>query len=94
MVVKVEVFTEEDSGRGWQYRVRVVRADGRASEHEVGLSWADHEYWSGGSAPPSKVVEAVVRYCAERETERELPARFDAATARRWWPGMDAEVSV
>jgi hypothetical protein len=93
-VAKIEVITEEEAAQGWRYRVRLTRPDGRETEHEVGLSWADHEYWSGGTAPPSRVVEAVVRYLVGRERERPIPARFDAATARRWWPAIDGELSV
>jgi hypothetical protein len=90
----IEVMTEEETGRGWLYRVRVTRPGAPPTEHEVRLSWADHEYWSGGAAAPSKVAEAVVRYCAAREHERPLPARFDAATARRWWPELDSELRL
>jgi hypothetical protein len=93
-VARIEVMTEEEAERGWRYRVRVEREAGSASEHEVTLSWADHERWSGGAAAPSKVVEAVVRYLVAREGERAVPARFDAATARRWWPGVDRELGL
>lgn len=92
-VATIEIITEEESGRGWDYRVRVERPGG-SSEHTVHLSWADHEHWSGGTVPPSRVVEAVVRYLVAREDRRPLPARFDAATARRWWPELDRELTL
>jgi hypothetical protein len=88
----IEVLTEEESGRGWAYRVSVDRGFGEPREHAVTLSWADHEHWCGGRLPPSTVVRAVVRYLAEREDERPMPARFDAATARRWFPAIDREL--
>jgi hypothetical protein len=96
-VASINVKTEEEmqqGGRGWQYLVEVVRDDGRTSEHRVRLSWADHEYWCGGRAAPSRVVEALMRFLVERESGgKEIPASFDAATARRWYPGVDEEIA-
>lgn len=87
----IEVQTEEETGRGWRYGVRVEREGGRASTHEVRLAWVDHEHWSGGRAAPSRVVEALLRFLVEREGSggREIPASFDAATVRRWYPDVD-----
>lgn len=91
---QIEVITEEESGPGWRYRIRITRDSGPQTEHEVSLSWADHDHWSGGAAAPSKVVEAVVRYLIHRDHERPIPARFDAATVRRWWPDMDRHLHL
>lgn len=93
-MISVEVKTEEEVGRGWRYVVGVVR-DGRASDHTVNLSWADHEHWCGGRCAPSRVIEALVRFVAEQEASggREIPASFDAATVRRWYPAADMEVA-
>lgn len=88
----VAVVTEEETPRGWRYGVRIERGDGKTSEHEVRLAWVDHEYWSGGRLPPSKVVEAVVHYVLAREDERPLVERFDAAAARRWFPAIDKDL--
>ncbi len=88
----IEVKTEEEITRGWRYGVRVVREDGRASEHTVTLAWVDHEHWSGGMAAPSRVVEGLMRFLVEREGDedgREIPEKFDASTVRRWYPGVD-----
>jgi hypothetical protein len=90
----IDVRTEEEISRGWEYSVGISRPGGIDSEHTVTLSWADHEYWCGGTRPPSKVVEAVVRFLVDREAERPLPARFDAATARRWFPDLDREIGL
>jgi hypothetical protein len=101
----VEVRTEEETEHGWRYHVFVNRAAARDGgggsngevEHIVLLSWVDHEHWSGGRHPPSRVVERLVQLLVEREAEaaagaqggRPLPPTFDAATARRWYPGLD-----
>jgi hypothetical protein len=88
---RIEVLTEEEAVRGWRYRIAVDRAVAR-TEHDVTLAWVDHEHWSGGRLPPSAVVQAVVRYAAARKDD--LPARFDAATCRRWFPALDTELSL
>lgn len=68
------------------------------TRHVVTLSWADHEHWCGGAKAPSRVVEAVISALLVREGDVtasgeifSLPARFDAATARRWFPEIDDE---
>ncbi len=86
----IEVKTESETARGWEYGVALVRDSGERSEHTVRLSWADHEHWSGGRDSPSRVVEMLLKLLLEQEAERPLPERFDASTVRRWWPGVDA----
>jgi hypothetical protein len=88
---EVDVKIETERPGGWSYEVQVRHEDGRASEHLVRLSWADHDYWSGGASPPSRVVQAVLEYLV-RHFARPLPARFDAGKARWWAPGIDAEM--
>lgn len=86
---KIEVTTEQESDHGWSYEVAVERAGGGRTEHRVTMAWVDCEHWAGGRFPPSRVVEALVGLLVEREGERPLPERFDAATARRWYPDLD-----
>jgi hypothetical protein len=85
---RVEVISELECERGWMYRVRIDDHQG-ASEHSVRLDWAEHELWCGGRCPPSRVVEKLITLLLEQPLERPIPARFDAATARRWWPEVD-----
>jgi hypothetical protein len=91
---------ERDTPRGWAYEVTLRREGLGQSEHVVTLSWVDHDYWSGGSAPPSRVVEAVLKYALENAgheaagAEVEWPARFDASRVRRWFPRLDEELRV
>lgn len=88
-MAKIEVQTEEETGRGWIYHA-IADHGGRKSEHSVKLAWVDHELWSGGRVPPSRVIEALLDYLFERG--HEVPAAFDAAMARRWFPDVDREL--
>lgn len=94
-MAKILVECERDNGRGWLYEVTVTPDVGPSSRHEVSLAWVDHEYWSGGARAPSRVIEALIESMLDRVPPTdwcEIPQRFDASTARRWWPGIDAEV--
>lgn len=84
----IKVEHETETGHGWRYEVTVERA-GLTTLHTVGLSWADHEWYSGGRLAPSQVVESIVRALVERESAQPLPRTFDCATARRWFPDLD-----
>ncbi|MEZ6318527.1 MAG: hypothetical protein R3B49_07215 [Phycisphaerales bacterium] len=88
-VAAVDVGPETETPRGWSYDLRVVWMDDAETEHTVTLSWHDHDHWSGGANPPSRVVAAVVRVAGDALGREKLPARFDAATARRWVPTLD-----
>jgi hypothetical protein len=87
---QVRVESEEETPRGWRYRVTVEREGGASTEHEVALAWVDHEHWCGGRVAPSTVVERLFGVLLERGEE--IPARFDAATARRWFRELDGEL--
>jgi hypothetical protein len=91
-VAKVDIQTEEESGRGWEYHAKVERDQGQTTEHTVKLAWVDHEHWSGGRVAPSKVVESLLEFLLEREGKHLIPASFDAATVRRWYPEVDKEL--
>lgn len=88
-MAKIDIQTEEEVGRGWVYHALVEHA-GQKTEHTVKLAWVDHELWSGGRVPPSKVIEALIAFVVDQK--RELPASFDAATVRRWFPEVDREL--
>ncbi len=89
-IPRVEVQTEEDRPGGWSYLVLVHRSQGMC-EHTVTLSWRDHDYWCGGASAPSRVMQALIEYVLRHDTPP-LPARFDAARARRWLPQIDQEL--
>jgi len=87
---QVRVEHERETPQGWRYRVVVEREGAAATEHEVALAWVDHEHWCGGRLAPSTVVERLFGVLLERGEE--IPARFDAATARRWFRELDGEL--
>ncbi|RMH31346.1 MAG: hypothetical protein D6692_00520 [Planctomycetota bacterium] len=82
-----EVLEEHEDTTGWRFRVAITRLDGSRAEHEITLAWVDHDHWTGGSVPPSRLVERLAVLIAERKPD--LPPRFDAAKARRWMPELD-----
>jgi len=109
-VAQIDVRTETETAHGWRYDVAITRepagesaAPGpsvalRATRHTVTLSWADHQFWSGGAQAPSRTIETVLAFLMDREEDPGdafiLPDRFDAATARRWFPSLDAHLGV
>ena len=82
---------ESEIDRGWRYDILLTAAAG-ATRHDVSLAWVDHEYWCGGTKSPSRVIEAVIEALLDCLSADEIPPRFDAATVRRWCPGIDADV--
>ena len=89
-MARIEIQSEEESGRGWVYRAAVEHA-GQRTQHAVTLAWVDHDRWSGGRVPPSTVIEALIGFVLEQG--RAIPERFDAATVRRWFPDVDRELA-
>ena len=84
----IDVRQEQETPRGWTYDVVLTRGQA-ATEHQVTLSWADHDYWSGGSIPPSRVLEAVLAWLADEHPEFAWAGHFDASTVRRRFPEID-----
>jgi len=82
-VAAVEVGEETETDHGWSYAVRVVWMDDAETDHTVLLSWHDHDHWSGGTAPPERVAQRVVRAAGDALGRGTLPTKFDAATIRR-----------
>lgn len=90
----IEIRQEQDAPRGWVYAVVVTTADAGTTEHEIALSWVDHDHWSGGASSPSQVVEAVLTAVLSQDDAPTLPERFDLATARRWAPDLDERLRL
>lgn len=89
----------EDPG-AWSCTVE-VGSEGASTSHEVRLAWCDHDYWSGGLAAPGSLAERLVRFLVEARVSPDhpdacipwpLPAKFDAAKARRWCPAVDSDL--
>ncbi len=94
-VAEVLIIEETDLSRGWSYLVQLCPdgPDCVPKEHTVTLSWVDHDHWTGGRVPPSKLMEKLMRILLSRvgqgDCPREIPARFDATQLRRWIAGID-----
>lgn len=97
------VMEERETARGWSYRV-VVERETVSTEHEVTLSWVDHNHWCGGTQAPSVTAERVLESLFDAigrgaicDGMRQLfggrlPTHFDLSLARRIVPSLDAEV--
>tara|TARA_R110000782_G_scaffold57258_25_gene119813 strand:+ start:14454 stop:14738 length:285 start_codon:yes stop_codon:yes gene_type:complete len=81
------VLEERETPNGWSFRLSLERPGTEPTEHEMTLSWVDHDHWTGGGTPPSRLAERILSILAARVDA--LPARFDAARARRWVPEID-----
>ncbi len=88
-MAQVSVQHEVEEAGGWRFRV-LVGVDDRPCD--VRLSWVDYEHWAKGQHPPSRVVEALVRFVIDRDGEAGVRQRFDAASVRRTHPTVDREL--
>ena len=92
-MVQVEIVSERESRGGWVFAARVLDESGALRGHEVHLSWADYNLWSGsGSDEPAEVAAAAVRFLCGKLAPEKLNDRFDAATARRLFPQADEQI--
>ncbi len=95
-MTRIDVQTETENPRAmcWDYTVVVEQDSGVTTQHQIRLAWVDHEHWSGGRLPPSQVIQTVVEKLLAHGMDGALPERFDAARARRWFPGIDRELKL
>ncbi|UYV11886.1 MAG: hypothetical protein NCW75_11325 [Phycisphaera sp.] len=88
----IEVGIETATSRGWLYEVTVT-SRGTSTNHDISLSWHDHDYWCGGALAPSRLVERLLalltRQLGKGAMPESLPQHFDCSTARRWLPDLD-----
>lgn len=93
-MTSVRVIHEEDTAQGWSHQVEIKPDQGQIALVMVQLSFQDYEYWSGGTRPPEQVtvslIECLLDPGEDASVPTPLPGQFDASTARRWMPGLDA----
>lgn len=93
MVAQVEIVSEREGHAGWVFTAQVLDEGGTLRRHEVNLSWADYNLWSGsGADEPARVAAAVLRFLLTKLEASAVPARLDAATARRRFSDADAQI--
>ncbi len=92
---RIRVDAEREAPHGWEFDISVLGGGGQGSagesHHTVTLSYRDHDMWTGGRVSPSHLIEQVIAYVLRKRSEP-LPAKFDAARVRFWFPEFDKEV--
>lgn len=84
--LSIVVDEERDTQRGWSYLVTLSWKSRGITEHEITLSWVDHDQLTGGSAAPSQLIERVAEIVASAMGVDEMPAKFDVSSMRRAIP--------
>ena len=85
-----ELIDEIEDAGGTSWTVQRIDPDGLLLRSTVRLAWVDYDVWNpDGTLPPVKVAEAVISFALSRPEFEPLPARLDAANARRLVPGAD-----
>jgi hypothetical protein len=90
MSTPLEIVGERETANGWRFAAQALGEDGALAACDLSLSFADYNLWSpDGTLPPSRVAEAVLRFMLSRMKPSELPAKFNAAQARRMFHDAD-----
>ena len=90
---QIEIISEQDHGKGWQFVVQVLDDSGTLRQHALTMSWADYNLWSSdGADEPAKVAEAVIAFLVTKSPAGELQRKFDASIVRRRYPDADAKI--
>ena len=81
---------EHETRNGWLYTFS-VGPDGQQRDHELTLSWVDHEHLVGGAIAPERVAFAAFGLSLDH-FGAQLPTRFDLSMIRRRIDDFDAKV--
>ena len=87
--LSIVIDEERDTDRGWSYLITLSWKSRGTTEHQVSLSWVDHDQLTGGSLPPSQLVERVITIAASAMGVDDLPAKFDVSSMRRAIPEFE-----
>ena len=79
----IKIDGEHGTQHGWLFTLCIEWGDGVSSEHEITMSWVDHEHLVGGAVPPSVIAERAAKLAAAHFGQIELPERFDVSSLRR-----------
>ena len=91
--LSIVIDEERDTDRGWAYLVTLSWKARGTTEHEITLSWVDHDQLTGGIMPPSQLIEKVALVAASAMGVDELPNRFDVSSMRRAIPEFERQIS-
>ena len=89
-MANIDIETEVDTERGWEYEVAVD--DGTTYRYAVTLNWAEYDLWCHGRIAPQRVVRAAFEFLLKREPASAILRKFDCAIIRRYFPDVDAEL--
>lgn len=84
--LSIVIDEEHDSERGWSYLVTLSWKSRGTTEHEISLSWVDHDQLTGGTTAPSQLIERVAEIVAAAMGVDEMPTKFDVSSMRRAIP--------
>ena len=87
--LSIVIDEEHDTDRGWSYLITLSWKSRGTTEHQVSLSWVDHDQLTGGSLPPSQLVERVITIAASAMGVDDLPTKFDVSSMRRAIPEFE-----
>lgn len=87
--LSVVVDEERETDRGWSYLLTLSWKSRGTTEHEITLSWVDHDQLTGGATPPSRLVESVARIVATAMGVDDMPSKFDVSSMRRAIPEFE-----
>lgn len=87
--LSVVIDEERESQRGWSYLLTLSWKSRGTTEHQITLSWVDHDQLTGGSTPPSVLIERVANLVASAMGVDEMPSKFDVSSMRRAIPEFE-----
>jgi len=87
--LSVVIDEECETDRGWVYYVTLSWKSRGTTGHQITLSWVDHDQLTGGSIPPSHLIERVATIVATAMGVDEMPERFDVSSMRRTIPEFE-----
>lgn len=88
----VRIDGEHETPHGWLYTFSVEWSNGAQSDHELTMSWVDHEHLVGGSVTPSAVARCSAELATRHFGAGSLPARFDVSSLRRMISAFDEQI--
>lgn len=88
----VRIEGEHETPNGWLYTFCVDWSEGESTDHELTMSWVDHEHLVGGSVTPSVVARFSAQIAVRHFGSESLPARFDVSSLRRLIPAFEEQI--
>lgn len=88
----ITIDGEHETNRGWLYTFTTNWRDGSSSDHEITLSWVDHEHLVGGTISPSVIAQAVAEIMLEEFNQKNMPIKSDVSSLSRLIPNFEQRI--